>query len=206
MNSTSASALRFPAWVRWAAVIWLMTWAPIYAYVWGPSSFVYLCDIAVILTCVGLWSGSALLISSQAVSSLVVDSAWIVDIVWKLLTGWHLIGGTDYFFDVHYPLWVRMLSLYHVALPIVLVMSLRRTGYDARGLKLQAIIAALAITAAHFVEPWRNINFSQADPFLHKSWGPAPVHIACMTIGLIVVVYVPTHLVLSRLFPAAKTG
>src|SRR5688572_31783910 len=38
---------------------------------YGPSVFLNLCDIAVILTCVGLWRGNALLLSTQALSSVV---------------------------------------------------------------------------------------------------------------------------------------
>ncbi|MFL5373599.1 MAG: hypothetical protein ACJ78T_06385, partial [Myxococcales bacterium] len=55
---------------RWAALLWLLVWMPVYASVWGFANFLHLCDVAVILTCAGLWTGSALLLSSQAVSSL----------------------------------------------------------------------------------------------------------------------------------------
>src|SRR5207237_288632 len=59
--------------LRWAALLWLSLWVPAYASVWGLSNFLHLCDVAVILTCAGLWSGSALLLSSQAVSSILID-------------------------------------------------------------------------------------------------------------------------------------
>ena len=77
----------FPAWLRWAALAWLLVWVPAYWHTWGASNFLELCDIAVILTCLGLWTGSRLLISSQAVSSLVVDVVWILDASWRFLTG-----------------------------------------------------------------------------------------------------------------------
>ncbi len=32
-----------------------------------------------------------------------------------LSDGSYLLGGTEYFFDAHYPLWVRLFSLFHVA-------------------------------------------------------------------------------------------
>ena len=79
--------------LRWAALIWLSLWVPAYASVWGASNFLHLCDVAVILTCAGLWSGGALLLSSQAVSSLLIDLLWDVDAGARLFTGRHLVGG-----------------------------------------------------------------------------------------------------------------
>ncbi len=72
----------FPV-ARWLGLAWLAVWIPAYWSFYGPVVFLNLCDIAVILTCVGLWRGSALLLSSQAVSSLVVDLAWVLDLAWR---------------------------------------------------------------------------------------------------------------------------
>ncbi|MGA8267446.1 MAG: hypothetical protein WB787_06770, partial [Candidatus Acidiferrales bacterium] len=195
MAELAPSSRPLPTWARWAALIWLAIWVPTYLYYWGPSSFLFLCDLAVVLACAGIWTSNALLISSQAVSSLVVDAAWVIDISWTLIFGRHLIGGTEYFFDPHYPLVVRLMSLFHVVLPIVLLLSLRRTGYDARALKLQSLIAGVALVASRFVGPQRNINFAFADPFFRRSWGPAPVHLALVLAPLILLIYVPTHIV-----------
>jgi len=114
----------------------------------------------------------------------------------------HLIGGTDYFFDPNYPLWVRLFSLFHVAMPFVLIYAVRRTGYDRRALRLQFVIAAVAMIASRFADPYKNINFVFADPIVHRQWGPAPIHVAAMLAGLTIVIYIPTHAVLSRIFPA----
>jgi len=202
MFSSTDSANPFPAWVRWSALIWLGVWLTIYLRFWGPTTFLFLCDIAVILTCVGLFTGNALLLSSQAVSSLVIDTAWALDIATKLIFDRHLIGGTDYFFDPNYPLWVRLFSLFHVVMPFLLIYGVRRTGYDRRALRLQFLIAAVAMIASRFAAAARNINFAHVDPILHRQWGPAPIHVAAMLAGLTIVIYIPTHAVLSRIFPA----
>ena len=76
----------FPA-ARGIVVAWLLVWVPAYWSFYGPQVFLNLCDIAVVLTCVGLWRGSALLLSSQALSSLVVDAAWMVDLAWRAAAG-----------------------------------------------------------------------------------------------------------------------
>lgn len=204
MLQTRKTANPFPGWVRWTALIWLAVWLTIYLKFWGASTFLFLCDIAVILTCIGLFTGSALLISSQTVSSIVIDTAWLLDIATKLIFNRHLIGGTDYFFDPNYPLWVRLMSCFHVVLPFVLIAALRRTGYDRRALKLQIAIAAMAIIASRLASAARNINFAHADPFLHRQWGPAPVHVAAVLVGLTVLIYIPTHIALSRLFPSPR--
>jgi hypothetical protein len=194
------SANPFPTWVRWTALFWLAIWLTIYLKYWGASTFLFLCDIAVILTCLGLFAGNALLLSSQAVSSIVIDTVWLVDIAAKLVFDRHVVGGTDYFFDPNYPLWVRLMSCFHVVLPFVLLAALRRTGYDRRALPLQFAIALVAMIASRFAAPARNINFVYIDPILHRQWGPAPIHVAAMLVGMTVVIYVPTHFVLSRLF------
>lgn len=100
----------FAAWQRWVALLWLALWIPTYWRTWGISNFVQLCDLAVLLTCIGIWSDSPVLISSQAVSSILVDLAWALDAAWRILFGHHLIGGTEYMFNGQYPLWVRLLS------------------------------------------------------------------------------------------------
>jgi hypothetical protein len=193
-----------PAWARWSALIWLAIWVPTYLYYWGSSSFLFLCDLAVLLACVGIWTSNALLISSQALSSLVVDTAWTLDVAWKLLSGRHLIGGTEYFFDPLYPLIVRLMSTFHIVLPIVLLLSLRRTGYDARALRLQSLIAVAALIASRFANPHKDINFAFTDPFFGRSWGPAPVHLAVILAPLILLIYVPTHIILKRCFRPSK--
>jgi hypothetical protein len=174
-----------------------------YAQRYGWVVFLNLCDIAVVLTCVGLWLGSPLLLSSQAVSSLLVDLAWDIDLVWRALTGGHVVGGTEYLWEAKYPLWLRSLSLFHLAWPPLLLWSLRRVGYDRRGFPLQAALAAAVLCASRLVGPGPEVNqnFSYRDPFLGRSWGPAPVHLGLIVAGLVMGLYWPTHALLRRLFP-----
>jgi len=197
---TGATAT-FPV-ARWVSLAWLAVWVPAYWAFYGPLVFLNLCDIAVILSCVGLWRGSALLLSSQALSSLVVDLAWVADLVWRGLSGRHLLGGTEYMWDDAYPWWLRALSLFHVALPVVLVWAIRRVGYDRRAPILQIGIAAAVLIASRGMGPAENPNFAFTDPLLGRSWGPAPIHLAVMLSGL-ALVYGVTHLALGRVCPSA---
>jgi hypothetical protein len=192
-------AATFPI-LRWGALLWLAVMLPAYWYFYGPANFLLLCDIAIILTTVGLWKGSALLLSMQAVSSLLLDLIWDLDVVARLVTGRHWIGGTEYMWDARWPLWLRLLSLFHVLLPPVLLWGLHRVGYDRRAPWVQSAIAAAAMAAGRLTAPAKNSNYAFADPFFHRQWGPAPVHVAFMWLVMLVVVYLPVHLLLRRLF------
>ena len=194
---------RIPDWLRWAALIWLLIWFPAYWRTWGAANFLQLCDLAVILTSIGLWRNSALLISSQAISSLLIDLVWALDAGWRFFLGRHLIGGTEYLFDRHYPAWVRLLSLFHVLLPLLLLWALGRIGYHRRGFRLQCAIAFLSLLACRFTSPQKNMNFAFRDPFLHRPWGPPPIHLAISFLVLAIAVYLPTHLLLRKLFAPA---
>jgi len=152
-----------------------------------------------------VWWGSRLLLSSQAVSTLFAGLLWCLDVGWRLVAGRHLFGGTEYMWDARYPGWVRLLSLFHVALPGVLLWTLRKAGYDRRGLAVQSGIAAVLLVVSRFLSPGLNLNYAYRDPLLYRAWGPGPVHLGVIFLGLVAVVYVPTHLLLGRVFPE-KSG
>lgn len=193
---------KFPGWVRWACLVWLAVWIPAYWRTWGAVNFLHVCDIAVILTCAGLWWSNSLLLSSQAVSSIAADLLWDLDAAWRLFAGHHLTGGTEYMWDARFALWVRLISLFHVVWPILLIYSLKRVRYDRRGWKLQSAIAAAAIIAGRFCSPALNINFAFTDPLFHRTLGPAPVHMMAIWMAFVVGLYLPTHLILKKFLTA----
>jgi len=189
-----------PLWVKIAVTVWVAAWFPIYGVYYGWANFIHLSDIAIALTAIGLWTSSRLLISSQAVSVLLGETLWIVDVLWTVGFGHHLIGGTGYMWDREYPLWLRLMSLYHFVLPVLLFWAVARLGYDRRALKLQTGIGAAALVAGRLWGRKDNINFAFRDPLFHWGWGPAPAHLAVMFGGMILFVYLPTHWLLSSLF------
>jgi hypothetical protein len=191
----------FPV-LRWVSLLWMAVWFPAYFHYWGWANLLHLCDVAVILSFIGIWWANPLLLSSQAVSSLAAGLFWILDVGWRLTTGRYLIGGTDYMWDARYPLWVRLLSTFHVGLPLVLLWTLRRVGYDRRALGLQAAIAAALLIVSRFLSAEINMNYAYRDPVFNRAWGPAPVHLAAAFIIIAGAVYWPTHLLLSWLFHA----
>lgn len=191
----------FPV-LRWFALAWMLVWLPAYVRVWGWANLVHWCDAAVILTCAGLWWGSPLLLSSQAVSALLAGVLWTLNIGWRLVSGRFFAVGSEYMWDARYPLWVRLLSFFHVLLPAALVWGLWKGGYDRRGLAVQAGIAAVLLVVARFLSAALNINYAFRDPLFDRGWGPAPVHLLVIFTVMALVLYWPTHLVLSRVFAA----
>jgi len=192
----------FPV-LRWVAAAWMVVWLPAYVHVWGWANLLHLCDAAVILTCVGLWLGNARLLSSQAVSALLAGVLWLANVGWRVVTGRFFASGSEYMWDAHYPLWARLLSFFHVVLPCALVWGLWKLGYDRRGLRWQAGIAAVLLAASRFLPAELNMNYAWRDPVFGRAWGPAPVHLAVIFAGAVVLLYWPTHLVLKRVFRAA---
>jgi hypothetical protein len=193
----------FPV-LRWIALLWVLTWLPLNVRVWGWENMMHVCDVGVILACIGLWMGNPILISSQAVGSLSAGFLWCLDVSWRLFTGHHLVGGTEYMWDATYPLGVRLQSGFHFALPLVLLWAMRELGYDRRALGLQAAIAGVILILSRFLPPALNLNYAYQDPLFHRAWGPAPVHLAIILAGMVGLLYWPTHLLLSRMYPAPR--
>ncbi|HTT34128.1 MAG TPA: hypothetical protein VMH48_11045 [Methylomirabilota bacterium] len=167
----------------------------------------HLCDVGLVIACIGLWLRQPLLVSSQALNALLVGVIWSLDVGWRLATGHHLIGGTEYMWDTHYALWIRLLSVFHIVLPFFLLWALYVLGYDRRALALQSAIAGVLLIISRFLSPELNMNYAFRDPLLHRAWGPAPVHLAVILAGCVIIFFWPTHLLLKRLYPAAaNTG
>ena len=123
------------------------------------------------------------------------------DLAFRALTGGHLFGGTEYMWDPRFSLPLRLLSLFHLVWPALLWWALRRVGYDRRALLAQALLALVVLVVSRVVQPDANINFARADPFTHRSWGPAPVHVGLTALALVGLVYAPTHALLRRVMP-----
>jgi hypothetical protein len=187
-----------PRWWRWGAVLWLALFIPVYASTYGWRNFLALCDVAVLLGCVGLVVSSRLLVGSQALPAVVVSGLWLADIGGRLLLGKHPLGGTEYMWDPRYPLAIRLLSLFHLVLPVVLVAAVRRLGYDRRALPLQAAITLVLVAAGRLLPATKNLNYAFREPICHASFGPPLVHIPLVTIGIVILIYLPTHLLLRR--------
>ena len=184
--------------LRWLGLAWLVIYLPSYAAAYGFANFLFLCNLGVMLTAVALFWENRLVLSSQAVAAPVIGIAWALDAGWRVATGHHLYGGTEYMWDPQYPLFTRLLSLYHLAWPVLVVVLVRRVGYDRRGWQLQTAIAASAVVVCRlFTPPAENINFAFVDPIFGRAFAPAALHLAIVLVALAGVAYGLTHLALQ---------
>jgi hypothetical protein len=192
VRAADLTRVNFP-FLRWVALAWLIVWIPAYWRAWGWLNFLHLCDIAVILSCLGILFGNRLLISSQMLATAVPGVIWCLDAGWRVFFHHNLIGGTEYLWDATVPMWVRMLSLFHIALPILLVALCARVGYDRRALILQSGITFVLLVISRWMGAAANLNYIFIDPIFHRALGPAPIHFTIILAGTVVLFYLPAH-------------
>ena len=208
MNAVSP---RLPLSLKLIVSAFLAVMVPVYYVNYGPTNFLYFCDVALLLSFIALWSEKALPASMAAVGILVPQVLWCADFLGELL-GVHLVGLTAYMFDPNRSLFLRGLSFFHGWLPFLLIFLVKRLGYDRRALLAWTALGwSLCLVAYFFLPPAGtvlpdakipvNINyvfgFDDAHP---QTWLPAPLYLLSWMLGLLLVFYVPSHLVLRRLF------
>jgi hypothetical protein len=200
---------KLPLWLKLAFTAFMAVLVPVYWTSYGPSNFLYFCDLALLFTLVGIWRESPLLISMPAVGILAPQILWIVDFVLNF-GGIHLTGLTDYMFDAAKPLYLRGLSLFHGWLPLLLVFGVAKLGYDRRALKAWTVLAWVAMLVAYFFFPGpsaetanavANINYvygmSSTEP---QSYVPGWVWLMGLMTLLPVVMFAPVHVLLTRTY------
>lgn len=214
--STAPTALiarepRIPLSLKLAYSAFALVLIPVYLFHYGPTNFVYFCDQAVLLTLIGIWIESPLLISLCAVGILAPQILWIVDFLGTAI-GRPITGMTEYMFDPAKPLLLRALSGFHGWLPLLLVYLVARLGYDRRALPIWTVMAVITILVCFFLMPAPrtdagltpvNINYVWGfSDVTAQAWMPAWAWLSLMLVGLPLLLFLPTHMVLRRLMPA----
>jgi hypothetical protein len=190
--------MRIPLWLKllWTACVIL--WIPLYYRQYGPQNFLYFCDLGNLFITAALWLESPLIFSWQATGLLLFQTLFTIDLACALLSGRHPIGGTEFMFDPHIPLPIRLLSLFHVVTPPLLLWAIRHLGYDPRGWKYQTLTTWIVVPTNYFWRPEYDVNWTRG-PFFHEQHvGPGPVYLLAYLLALPAFVYFPTHLLLSR--------
>jgi hypothetical protein len=208
MDEISSATRGVPAWLKWGFTAFVAVLVPVYLTHYGPANFLYFCDLALLLTLAGMWTGKPLFFSMAAVGILVPQAIWVADFAGNLLFGVHLLGMTDYMFDAHKPLFLRALSLFHGWLPFLLLYLIWRLGYDRRAFLAWTALGTAVLLVCYLVMPGPtpdagnaavNINYvfgmSDAAP---QTWMPPLAWFALLLAGLPLAFFLPVHLVLSR--------
>jgi len=185
---------------------------PVYLRNYGPSNFLYFCDLALLLTLAGIWTEDPLLLSIATTGILIPQIYWLLDFIAKLC-GLRASGMTDYMFDPKRSLFLRGLSLFHGWLPLLLLALLYHTGYDPRALPIWTVLSTVLVLICYFLLPPPtpnhgikpvNINYvyglSDQRP---QQWMPQWAWLGVALLGYPLILYVPAHLLLLHFMPAA---
>jgi hypothetical protein len=204
---------RLPLWLKVAYSAFMVVLIPVYWHYYGPTNFLYFCDIALILTLVGVWIESPLLISMCAVGILAPQVLWVADFLGNMF-GVPLVGMTDYMFNAQSSRFLRGLSLFHGWLPFLLLFLVWKLGYDRRALVAWTGLAWVLILICFFFMPPPqpepgllpvNINYVWGpSDNLAQTWVSPGLWVAGLMIGLPVLLFAPVHFALRRLMPAAE--
>jgi hypothetical protein len=215
MSASDPQHRVLPLWLKVAYTLFLCVMIPLYWREYGPTNFLYFCDIAALITLVALWRESALLASIAAVGILVPQLVWVLDFL-AHFAGLKITGMSNYMFDTKIPLFTRGISLFHAWLPFLLLFLTCRLGYDRRALSRWIVLGSALVVICFFWMPPPgtklpnpkqpvNINyvygFSDDAP---QSWMPAWAWFLVILIGQPVLFAAPAHLALRRFCPERR--
>ena len=199
------SSSRFPWWLKVLCSIWVGLLLCTY---WQstPLGLLWSCNVALLLTCVGLWLESRLLISIAALGIVWWQLLWVLDFLIHLGTGISAMGMSNYMFDEKFSRFSRGLSLYHGWLPFVLLWALSRLGYDRRALFRQTLVAwtvflLSAILTTDPTGPAGNLNMIYGlSETKAQTWMAPRLWLALVMVVWPASVYVPCHFILRQAF------
>jgi len=195
-RSSRVAAVALPRWLKLSYSLFLAVLVPVYWRHYGPSNFLWACDLALFLILASLWTERPLANSMAVIGVLPFQLAWCVD----FLAGSRLLGMAAYMFEPDRPLFLKGLSLFHVGAPGLAVFLLCRLGYDRRALWTQTLFAWMVLLATFLLtDPADNIN-------LAFGLGPSPqqhidprAFLLLWMAALPLLVFWPMHRLIRRL-------
>jgi hypothetical protein len=214
-----AGSGRVPLLLKLALTAFVAVLVPVYWVQYGPTNFLYFCDMALLLSLVAVWTEWPLPAGMAAVGITVPQVLWWADML-VALCGGRLTGMTAYMFkDNGNPeiLFLHALSLFHGWLPFLVVYLVWRLGYDRRALAAWLVLAWTAMLVSYLwlpapPPPADNPNlpvnidyvFGLGDDAPQQAMSPR-AWLVFVLVAFPVVLWVPMHLLLRRLVrPAAR--
>jgi hypothetical protein len=202
---------RIPMHARVLYTAFVAVLVPCYLRIYGPTNFLYFCDLALLMGLVAVWTENSLWVSMPTVGILLPQTFWCVDLLGETL-GFRMTGMTAYMFGPRPPLFLRILSLFHVWLPCFLLWTVSRLGYDRRAFLAWTLLSSALIVICYFLTPpppasADNPNLPVNVNYVYglgnerpQQWMPPLIYLGLLLIGLPALAYLPTHLVLSKFF------
>lgn len=200
-SALSASRAGVPVWLKVAYGGFVVALVPVYWHHYGPQNFLWLSDLALFATTASLITGARWPAGMAAVGVLPLELAWSIDFV----AGGRILDLAGYMFDPAKPLYLRGLSLFHLALPPTLIWLLYRFGYDRRSLLRQTALTTVLLPATWLITaPEENINWVYGPGAEPQAAIPPLLYLALQMAVLPLLAYLPTHFVLKRMFRPAR--
>ena len=191
--------MKIPSWIKWVFTLYMALLIPTYWANYGLSNFLWYSDILLFLTFFATLLESRLLASMAAAGGIVSSLTWTAVFLYSIfayLLQFQVNKIPAYMFEEAIPLWVRGLSLFHIALAPYSIWLIRHLvlGYEQRGWIYQVVLIwLLGVTTWLTTTKAANINFI----YSYESMGLAPfpfIVLICSAVSLIVVV---THLAIK---------
>lgn len=210
-----SSTQRIPLGIKLAFTAFVLVLVPYYWYEYGPTNFLYYCDVALFLAVAAAWTERPIFASMAAVGITIPQLLWQADFVGQWL-GMPLTGMTDYMFDPGISLFARGLSFFHFWLPLLLIYFVRRLGYDRPAFVAWTVLAWVLMLICYFLLPPagaellfpnqpHNVNYVFGmDDAIPQSWMPSWAWLTMLLVGLPMLVFLPTHLVLKTFFAGQR--
>ena len=192
-----------PLWLKLAYTAFAVVTVAIYAKKYPLWNFLWFSDIALISTVPALWLENSLLASMMLVGVLLPEALWNGAFFARILTRKRLSGLTDYMFDASKPRYLRAISLvFHVLLPPLLLWMAYRLGYDPRALLAQTALAWIVLPLSYWLGDPRveNLNWVFGWTAAQQTRIPPLAYLGLVMIAFPLLIYLPTHLLLQRLF------
>lgn len=208
---------RLPLWLKLGYSGFLAVLVPVYWRDYGPTNFLYFCDVALFFTLAALWLESSLLASAPLVGIFLPQMLWVVDFCVEL-TGGHLTELTHYMFSDKYPLFTRSLSFFHFWLPFLLLGLVWRLGYDRRAFALWTVVAWVVMGICYVAMPpptttpqWdtQPININYVHGFSSKErqqWMDPDWYFAVLVVANPLILFLPSHLLFGWLLTKKPTS
>ena len=151
-----------PRWFQWLFGAFMVVYVPAYWAGYGWMNFLWTSNVILIMSFLATIFQWRFVASMAAVGGLVAEVIWSLDFIVTaaaVVFGWEIRGFTEYVFRPGLPVWLRMISAFHLALPPLLIWLIYRLGYDRRAWVVQILFMWVLIAVTWLVTPpLLNIN------------------------------------------------
>jgi hypothetical protein len=211
-RTRTVASFDFPLWLKIGATLFVCVHVAIFTKAYGARDLLWFSSIGLYGTVLAIWLRSRLLANMMLLMVFLPDGVvWSSDFAMEVISHWQPLGmkipdgwffgfnlaGAEYMFDTDIPLFVRSLSLYHMAVPALLVFLVIKWGYDSRAFAAQVVLGALllCITRA-LTSPDENINYVFSFTDQPQTRVPGRAYLLALMAGATLCIYLPVHLVL----------